>query len=454
MVDDLRGTSYLQISFSEPAEDPEDQVELEPLSLTCISDEPVPLGNTAYFKLLGSLFGNGINLTESLGNASFDSFQNIETISDTIYFVKDTEKELSRLPINGSFSYSWIGETPGNVVISGKKIISSGGASLTGVLKISYNSYYAKVKLEDVNDEPDGVSSGEAFDVLVTAYRSSDEEKAYDKATFQDVNPVPDDDDEEDKDESVHENEDLSLTCISDEPVPLGNDAFFKLLGTSTITNLSLGTTLGFVEVDRIGVTEEIEEDILFENESSNTLSRIPIVNSNFTYFWIGKNAGNIVFSGQEVKSSGGDLITGILRVSYTSSYIRIRLSNVNNEPTGIDKYEEFEVLVTATKNGAFASDTCSFQRVEEEEEEEPKDVELTVCNYCSGDVLPNASVYLTRVSGGDETFEGTTNSSGTLMLLQITSGMGIRIVHPDYIPSNEDNLSNDTIPDLSGLDT
>jgi len=464
MADEVlkRLTTYIQVAFGEAEiEDDETAAESQSLSLDCISDQPVPLGNTAYFRLLGTITGDGITLSSSIGTASFDEFGVSEEVVDDITFANESEQQLSRVPVFGStVTIRWIGTSPGNVIIDGDLIKTSGGEKISGILVATYDSLYTKVKLTGVNDEPDGITEGESFDVLVTAVRAEDgteenpDETASATCSFQAPEDEDEDDDgdgdEEDADITEHEDEELSLDCISDEPVPLGETGYFRLLGTSTVYGLTFTSTVGETSVFQIGVTEEIIDDITFENSSEEELSRIPISGSTFNYFWIGRSPGNVIFNGKKVTSSGGTLLNGILRVTYISSYIKVQLTGVEDEPIGIEEGEEFDVLVTAFKNGISASATCSFQVAEDEVEELPKDVEITVCDYCSGDVVEGASVYLTRDT--IEELVGLTNAAGTILLEQVTSGMGIRIDHPEYIPSDEDNLSNDTLPDLSEI--
>lgn len=453
-------TQYLQVAFNEPeGEDEEEQTaDGESLSLDCISDQPVLLGDIAYFRLLGTLVVESVDsLYSTVGTPSIDGIET-ESITETITFANETEQDLSRVrKDDDSLTYSWIGENPGNIVFDFKTVRSSGETPISGILNVTYNSQYIKVKLEDVTTEPSGVVDGESFDVLVTAMKG--EETASATCSFQDPETEEGDEDEND---GTEDEDSISLTCISDQPVELGGTAYFKLLGIYRGIGVILNSTMGQAYIDDTEVPEEISEEIIFTNESEKELSRVPIWGT-IQHYWIGDPGfpGYVHFDfTKTIRTAGGVKLSGILKVIYQSYYVRVKLIKVYSEPSEVVPGEEFNVLVTAMKSRVgledlWASDTCSFQRVEDEEapeEENPRDVDITVCDYCTGTPLEGAYVYLTRSETSPEELVGTTNSAGSIRLTQVTSGMGVRVVKEGYIDSDKDNLSNDSIPDLSEL--
>lgn len=65
----------------------------------------------------------------------------------------------------------------------------------------------------------------------------------------------------------------------------------------------------------------------------------------------------------------------------------------------------------------------------------------LRVVNFCTGDPVSGATVFVAGVS------QGTTGSTGVINLAGVYSGQALKITHPDYTPSDQDAIANDFLP-------
>jgi len=231
---------------------------------------------------------------------------------------------------------------------------------------------------------------------------------------------------------------DMSLTVLSDTPVSLGAAALLRLLGPDTAAGLDLYASLGEVAVVGENVTEAIEDELVFADDTAQSLSRLPVPGT-VSWSWIGAApAANVINDGQVMRLSSAG--SGILKVNYTSAYIKLRLSGVNTEPGNVAEGEAFDVLVVAKNEAAAADVRVSYQRSDDDTGGQLRDLDLVVVDYCTGDTVAGATV---RAAGQVLT----TNAAGACRLKDVVVGAdySLQITHPDYVDSDQDLLSNDT---------
>lgn len=205
--------------------------------------------------------------------------------------------------------------------------------------------------------------------------------------------------------------------------------AYIGIIGNFEVTNLS--TTVGQLAVTNNNVSYAQEETLTFVNSKEASLSLSP--SGIVTYKWIGKNGGNPIFAGTTVTLQ--EKVSGLLEVSYNSQGQRIALSNADLDET------EYDVLVTVVNEAEQASLTVPFES--EEAAEDLVSLKILVKDICTGNAIPNAHVSITGLGSG------TTDSDGYFLLAEPGAQPGksysIRVTATGYMPTNEDNVSNDT---------
>lgn len=74
----------------------------------------------------------------------------------------------------------------------------------------------------------------------------------------------------------------------------------------------------------------------------------------------------------------------------------------------------------------------------------QPRDVTLTIKDYCTGALLPSAAVVISGPNGYQ--FSGLASQTATISLSQLLPGVyNVITTKAGYLPSDEDALANDT---------
>lgn len=298
----------------------------------------------------------------------------------------------------------------------------------------------------------------------------------------------------------------MSLTCLTDQPVPLGNPAVLRLSGISTSAGLVLASSWGSMRLVGTRIPETITETLTFVNDDVQSLSYLPEAGT-ITYSWIGTAPAidRVVFDYRDVTLSAKH--TGLLSVTYTTLYMELRLTAVTEEPDGVTAGDEFEVLAAAAYGDCTASVTVRFKETATDagtgrgdgyaagyqdgstDKEAESDygtsydaappaghsdaynaayalgyddgygdgfgddpyndddplryaqLVLRVVDYCTGDPIVAASVYVAGV------LQGQTNSFGLISLKDVVEGQALKITAVDYTASDLDAIANDFIP-------
>jgi len=167
------------------------------------------------------------------------------------------------------------------------------------------------------------------------------------------------------------------------------------------------------------------EENIVFAYSKEASLSFVPQSITN--YGWIGNDSGSVKFSGKNISLNSEK--TGLLKVEYTIIVDRWKITSSIIEEVIVAAYQEIGDLRSSIIVKFIDSDNLKGPYI------------LTVKNYCTGDIVPGTSVWI------DGILKGQTDSEGKISIGKLSIGEhSIRKWHPDYIPSESDNLDNDKI--------
>ena len=168
--------------------------------------------------------------------------------------------------------------------------------------------------------------------------------------------------------------------------------------------------------------TEEIEEDIIFANETEGRLN-FP-AGEIIQIKWIGSYKG-----GGRYKVQGNKIImpsetTGVLRVKYKTAYIEWQVS-ATTEGTQL-------FVLTTDKGTKYGSITRADIR---------KEVILRVEDIYTGQALSNAAVYL------DGIYKGLTDVNGYINLGKLSKGSyKLKVLKAGYKPNDADNIQNEVL--------
>lgn len=300
----------------------------------------------------------------------------------------------------------------------------------------------------------------------------------------------------------------MTLTCVSNQPVNLGAVATLALRGISSLGGLVPASSCGTLTVSASRIPETKTDVLSFVGELAADLSALP-VSGTISYAWIGRAPAvdRVVFDGRRVTLAAA--FTGLLRVTYTALYHELQLSGINEEPDGGTAGEVFDVLTAVSYGDCSASCTVEFQDLAETEcdqgyqdgyadgythgqqdtnagDDYGTSYDATGYDSTQSDIYVGcfgdgyADGYNDGYSGDqydddqsisysgltlrvldcctrepvdganvvvDGVSQGTTGANGTIQLSDVTVGDSLRITHPDYIDSDKDALNNDRIP-------
>lgn len=172
------------------------------------------------------------------------------------------------------------------------------------------------------------------------------------------------------------------------------------------------------------GVTFEVTQQISFGFSDSGTLTYVPT--SIESWEWIGDSQGTPSFDGKNISLSSEQ--TGLLEVTYRVEADRWRLISSEALNIVVAAYQEVGDLRSSLTISVIDSSTTVGP------------YNLTLKNYCTDEIVPDAYVWL------DTTLVGQTNSEGQIALGMLTPGTHqLRFSATGYLPSEADHLNNDT---------
>jgi hypothetical protein len=203
---------------------------------------------------------------------------------------------------------------------------------------------------------------------------------------------------------------------------PPGGEVWLRAITEGAIC--ARQATRGAVRIEGTQKVFEHEEELVFEDENSATLT-YP-AHEVITTDWLGVGLGTVSVSGRNVKA--GQSGHAILHIRYRVKYALLRLHGVEKEGP---------VLVWAEDEyGRKGTLQVSFTA-----EGGQQEVFLTVKDYCTDLPVAGASVYL------DGQFKGTTDNYGRISLGKLIRGRsyGLKITAPGYKDSDTDALANDS---------
>ncbi len=211
-----------------------------------------------------------------------------------------------------------------------------------------------------------------------------------------------------------------------------GESAYLKMMpGVSA----SYRSSAGSISRQASNVPYVHVENVSFAMTRSASLQFAP--NGSVSWEWLGHSGGSPLFEGRTVTLQSDTV--GVLRCQYTVMGTRLRLL-VNNWDMGL--HEAMEVIVVAVAGEQQASALVRYSR---DAEMEPVPYDLSVSDFCSGEVVSGVHVYLDGVS------VGTTNASGRIHLGELKPGTihQLKMTKDGYIDSDNDVLHNDsfTVP-------
>ena len=178
------------------------------------------------------------------------------------------------------------------------------------------------------------------------------------------------------------------------------------------------------------GVVYEVtEEQIIWANSQEQTLDYRP--DGGVTIEWVGADPGiNVSFNGKKILATNV-IKAAVMLASYQTVGDRWSIT-ANFEGVALAVFIMNEVHATAQIR--FGGEATA-----------PVDYNLEVVDYCTGDVLAGASVWLDGVSIGQ------TNSLGVIYLGLLNPGdqHTLKIIKAGYLDSDVDNIKNDsfTVP-------
>lgn len=221
-------------------------------------------------------------------------------------------------------------------------------------------------------------------------------------------------------------NESLSIILDDDSnggetSFPINSDIFLLVIHSDSY---DMDKSAGILSQVGTGIVHEITQQVSFGHSDSASLSHVPISIQNWD--WIGDSQGSPSFEGKNITLSQEQ--TGLLEVTYRVEADRWKLVSTEAINIVVSAYQEqgnlrASLTVTVTDS---SSTTGPYN--------------LTLKNFCTGEVAPSAYVWL------DTSLIGQTNANGQISLGMLTPGEHqIRFSADGYIPSEYDHLNNDS---------
>jgi hypothetical protein len=202
-------------------------------------------------------------------------------------------------------------------------------------------------------------------------------------------------------------------------------------------------TSAGSCSLHTRKAVEQVEERLQFTGEAKAALSKSPHRIDGWQ--WVGRGSPSPLFVDGEAVLPGPGL--GILEVQYTVLFDRWELTSDADGtlvvgvsfPSGQDG-EPAAAAAGQTPDGMDGADVDSVLVETGEGELTTTPYQLVVVDYCTGEVVPNARVYL---AGKDM---GATNSSGAVDLgrLRVGHRYGVKVTASGFFDSSSDTLSNE----------
>lgn len=181
----------------------------------------------------------------------------------------------------------------------------------------------------------------------------------------------------------------------------------------------------------RVSYTVE-KEKVYFQNSETANLTYLP--EGGVSYAWIGTDFGEPVFNGRVITAHS--VIVGVLECTYVTLYDQLMVMYSGIEDTTV----LLAVMNEATEDQDFLR--ISYEGVESAT---TRPVIITVKNYCSNEVVENASIALSAI--GYPTTYFITDAEGKADLGNLTVGVtyNIKITAVGYRDSDVDSLSNES---------
>jgi hypothetical protein len=201
------------------------------------------------------------------------------------------------------------------------------------------------------------------------------------------------------------------------------DEAIIRLYKTSS-AQVYFRRTYGTWRQVTTRVPIEVEEDVEFDWSKEEQLYYLP--DGAVTWEWLGTPVGrDPVFDGTFIRTSAE--VLGILRCTYTTLV----------DQYGLKSDEEIPIMVFAYQGVLRDFLTVNFAG----DGEDRKQYEVRVLDYCTGDPVPGATVYVNGVSYGQ------TANDGRVQVGTYTTGSEntLRIVKSGYLDSDNDSIRNDS---------
>ena len=382
-------------------------------------------GSKAYVRV----YGEGYTIDSSAGFISSEGFGTRE-ITETVKFHNSKTATLSYLP-SGSVTYSWTGNNCGTPTRNGMTLSLS--SECIGVLECIYDIAFDRYAVYFAEE-------GAVTVVANLEIEGLDDLNAYVDFTFADAATTLEtdlslilDNDKNDDETTFGVGDWVYLLCFH------ANDA--------ERTYISSNGSVSRVAQD---AAVDIEDEVVnFQNTSTGILAYLPI--HSVSYVWSGISFGEYpnnvfpIFDGRTITLKEKAL--GTLTCTYKTKADRVRLSAVNILGSTF-------VLVTQTieseetgengETGEFTeySSVCEVIFEDVTGTDEPIPYDLNIKDFCSSSDIEGVEVIWDGVN------IGVTDSSGVIYLgLQAPrSTHTLKMVKTGYIPSDEDNLNNDSV--------
>lgn len=208
------------------------------------------------------------------------------------------------------------------------------------------------------------------------------------------------------------------------------------------------GETLREIIVTNIGEARKIfsdnpvditDEYIFFPNTTSAWLDYIP--DGEVSYEWVGREVGTISFSGRKIKlKTSEENFAGVIKCTYKTLVDII-------ETTCEEETEQLVVISRWLVNSGKKVDDYTTVDFEDEgvgDVINTRDVTITVKDYCSGNVIPYATVTVAGPLIGSQVSNANADGQVTFTGLQIGGTYTIKLTKAGYQDSDDDSLNND----------
>lgn len=197
-----------------------------------------------------------------------------------------------------------------------------------------------------------------------------------------------------------------------------------------------LTASAGTIKAEGTGIPKSVTESVTFANSRAATLPSTPM--GAVSWEWQGRSGGTPLFTGANVTVPVA--VTGVLKCTYAVAVSRFSLTLTTTDMNGA---AELSVLVVAEMAGQSGELSVDFGESEGDGgggDEADVPVEILVTDYCTGDPIPGARVY---VAGKTLT----TNAAGLVYVGLLTAGqtIPIRCTATHFEDTDQDILNNDS---------